>query len=244
MSRPPIRGYTPKDVAQIAFGDRCVLVCASIPEAGSGDDPGERETRARYLPAKRSHIREGVVQLARYAFQRNVQLIMGGHPAITPILLSVANSMPDSQALRVIIFQSEYFEKIIPPTTVQLANWNGGQLVWTPSAGPPRDPLRPEVRKHREDSLLQMREAMIRIPNLIGAVFIGGMQGVEQEADLLRNLAPKTPRYALANTGGAAQILFNNDPALFSGGLASQDVLEKATPAASVRAVFEDLGLP
>ena len=49
---------------------------------------------------------------------------------------------------------------------------------------------------------------MLKTPGLCGAVFIGGMDGTEEEADLFEVTHGNLPRYAIASTGSAALFLF------------------------------------
>jgi hypothetical protein len=56
----------------------------------------------------------------------------------------------------------------------------------------------------REASLRVMREEMLARP-LAGAVFVGGMEGIRDELELVKELHPGTPLVPLAGPGGAAR---------------------------------------
>jgi len=92
----------------------------------------------------------------------------------------------------VFLFQSKYFEKDFPPDVRQFEN-----LVMTDA-----------VSGDREKSLKVMREAMITSQDFTAGVFIGGMEGVEEEFEMFRTLHPKKPAYPIASTGAAALSLF------------------------------------
>ena len=78
-------------------------------------------------------------------------------------------------------------------------------IVWTDAAkGEKFDP----GVKYREppcpESLRLMREAMIRSTTPRAMVCIGGMEGVEREAEIFRNELANAPIYTLERTGGAS----------------------------------------
>ena len=56
-------------------------------------------------------------------------------------------------------------------------------------------------------SLEDMREVMIRETSPVAMVCVGGMEGVELEAELFSRLRPSMPIYVLALTGGASHTL-------------------------------------
>jgi hypothetical protein len=70
-----------------------------------------------------------------------------------------------------------------------------------------------EVLGSREASLLRMRTQMLRSEDFGAAVFVGGMEGVEREYELLAALAPAVPRFPVFTTGGAAQLLWRREAA-------------------------------
>ena len=53
-----------------------------------------------------------------------------------------------------------------------------------------------------------MREAMIRSQDFAAAIFIGGMEGVEEEYRMFRRIHPDKPVYPIASTGAAALALY------------------------------------
>jgi hypothetical protein len=53
-----------------------------------------------------------------------------------------------------------------------------------------------------------MRQSMIGSADFAAGVFIGGMEGVEEEYYLFREQHPDKPVFPIASTGAAARILF------------------------------------
>ncbi len=118
-------------------------------------------------------------------------LVFGGHPAFSPLVLTVAAQL--GAVDRVVIYQSRFFEKVIPPDSMAFPN-----LKWTP-----------EVAGDREKSLELMRGEMMGGYDFGAGVFIGGMKGVEDEYAMFRRVWPGVPAYPVASGGGAARMLFD-----------------------------------
>lgn len=243
MTDEPLELYEPSQATVLGFRRPALFLSAGVPfERTSGTD-AQIQANARYLPPRRTEIRTAVVQLARFAFARDVQLVFGGHPAISPLVLRTTRAVPPSGEPRVFVFQSAYFQHVLPRDTMELANWCNGRLLWTRSAGLPQAPDTSGDPAVREPSLALMREAMVTVPGLVGAVFIGGMDGVEAEADLFRGRQPHLPCYALPGTGSAARRLFEANPRAFAGTLATPDVLDTTVFTRALAWVFEDLAM-
>ena len=186
-----------------------VLLSASIVELSRRDE-------ARHAPAPPATVQDAVVQLTRGVLRHGWNLVCGGHPWTTPLLLGVAAEFQAQHHGRVICFQSEEFLGQIPQATFGL--WKHGHV------------LRTERKGKLAASLAHMRAQMIQVPSLAAAGFVGGMKGVADEAELVaRRLGTPPPCYALPGTGSAAADLFERDPKRFSGG--SSD-LEHRMPAA------------
>jgi hypothetical protein len=133
-------------------------------------------------------IRDAVIALTTVALQRGV-LVLGGHPAITPLVRLVADRTKSFENVRLFqskFFQDKYIEDIQRFRYIEI------------------DP----VPGDREESLREMREAMINSENLSVAFFVGGMDGVEKEYAKVKEMRPDIPRYPVATTGGAAQLLW------------------------------------
>ncbi len=147
-------------------------------------------------------IRESLSQLCRFAFRRGLGLVFGGHPAISPLLLEAASrfSLGSAVQKKVIVFQSLFYADKLQEATLALANWDHGELFWTSSE--------PTTAPDEAQSLTAMRIAMTSAPRLIAACFIGGMEGLLEEASLFDRYHPAAPMFALGSTGSAASRLF------------------------------------
>lgn len=142
-------------------------------------------------------IRDAVRALIMVVIEQQIQLVFGGHPAITPMIrLQIAQtSTPVGD--RVTMFQSRYFEREFPQDNMAFEHVELVEAV-------PND---------RAASLQRMRQAMLEQPCHVG-IFIGGMEGVEEEHAMFLRLQPGVPAFPIASTGAAAAILFARDAAL------------------------------
>lgn len=50
---------------------------------------------------------------------------------------------------------------------------------------------------------------MIGENNIVAAIFIGGMEGVVKECNIVKRLQPKAKLFPIASTGGAAEVDFD-----------------------------------
>lgn len=190
-------------------------------------------------------IRSAVLEITKTALRRKVQLIFGAHPMISPTVLDVARNT-GAGAASILIFQSEFFAGQIPGSTLDLANWSAGRLFFTPRQHASRD------YEARTRSLTTMRTLMVSPNNLLGAIFVGGMDGLEEEARLFQSTHQKLPCYAIASTGSAALDLFNRGsrnwtPGTaheFAGSLADPDVLKGTSYSLIARKILDDMRVP
>lgn len=123
-------------------------------------------------------------------------LVWGGHPAITPMVWAAAEDIGVEYGSWVHLYQSRYFEEDFPQENARFQNVTYVDAV-------PGD---------RNASLAAMRRRMLGDHELVSAVFIGGMEGVEAEFELVRELHPTTPAFVIATTGSAALILHGRLP--------------------------------
>lgn len=137
-------------------------------------------------------IREAVSALTLVVVP-TTRLVFGGHPAISPLVHLAAERLgaPD----HVFIYQSAFFQNVIPPSSLKFRH-----LIWTPAG------------VDRASSLLRMRRQMIGSEAFQSGVFIGGMDGVEEEFELFRLHHPHATLLAVASTGAAARVLFDREP--------------------------------
>jgi SLOG cluster3 family len=143
-------------------------------------------------------IRDAVRALAIVVAEAEAELVFGGHPAITPMIrLQVMQAGAPRVGDRLVLFQSRFFTSAFPRDN---ASFERVELV-------------DEVPNDRDASLLRMREAMLAGSFDVG-LFIGGMEGVEEEYGLFRHMHPEARAFPVASTGAAAQAIFGRDPDL------------------------------
>ena len=115
-------------------------------------------------------------------------LVWGGHPAITPMVWTVAEDIDVDYAAWVRLYQSRYFVDEFPEENEKFRN-----VVYTN-----------DVAEDRERSLLAMREKMFTDHGFSAAVFIGGMDGIFEEFELFQSHQSDARVLPVASTGGAA----------------------------------------
>ena len=161
---------------------RAVFLSASVPDPAR--DP-------RYIQtADVTAIRDAVRALVAVVTPVRT-LVFGGHPAISPFVLHAAHDL--GTAHRVVIFVSEFFRAHVPKENLAFPH-----IRWT--AAVPGDHAR---------SLAQMRAEMFDAFRYTAGVFVGGMEGVEQEHALFHARWPTVRTYPVASTGGAARMLLD-----------------------------------
>ena len=134
-------------------------------------------------------IRDAVIALVTVVLPRT-RLVFGGHPAIAPMVKWVADGVHAFERVR--MFQSTYYRD----RYIKDISFFRYKEIEAESGG-------------EEPSLKKMREAMLSSEkSFSGAFFIGGMEGVEKEYDLIKNLKPDVPRFPVATTGAAARSLW------------------------------------
>ena len=163
----------------------------------SASVPLPSRNRAYFDTADVMAIRDAVRALTMVIVEQDIQLVFGGHPAITPMIrLQIAQTgVPVGS--RVVVFQSRFFEPRFPSDN------NAFERVEVVDA----------VAGDRTASLLRMREEMLTGPFGL-ALFIGGMEGVEDEYAMFAQLHPGLPAFPIASTGAAAKKLFEASPDL------------------------------
>lgn len=157
-----------------------VFLSASIPVKGRGNFI---ESADPFL------IQFAVRELMTVCLGRR-RIVWGGHPAITPMVWAVCESLDVKYASAVRLYQSRYFEEWFPEENKLFSN-----VSFTPA-----------VPNDRAASLDAMRRAMLSEP-FDAAVFIGGMEGIFDEYQIFRELHPKTKAIAVSAPGGAAMQL-------------------------------------
>jgi hypothetical protein len=163
--------------------NRALFLSASVPDIRR--HPKYHET------ADRSAIRDAIRALVTVALP-TMTLVWGGHPAITPLIRVVVDSLGYTGTSRVRLFQSEYFRGVMP---VDNASFESVVVIQG-------------VGENRDASLERMRHEMLTSEPFEAGVFIGGMEGVESEYQMFRRLHPHAKALPIASTGAAARIIF------------------------------------
>lgn len=159
-----------------------IFLSASIPLADR--DPKYFDT------ADNTAIRDAVIALSRIVLPK-AELVWGGHPSITPLIRAVLEKQKLQISEYVTLYQSNFFLKKFPSD-----NKFFEKLIIT------------DELKDQEESLGLMRKKMIVENNFCAAIFIGGMDGVENEYKLFKEAHPDVPVFPIASTGAASRILY------------------------------------
>ncbi|MCD6252489.1 MAG: hypothetical protein J7J29_09240 [Psychrobacter sp.] len=138
-------------------------------------------------------IRDCVSSLAKIILP-NFRLVWGGHPSITPLISSVLESIDVNIKEHVHLYQSDYFRPTFPVENESFSE----SLIITDNIG------------SCDESLALMREKMIVNNDFIAGIFVGGMEGVEEEFELFTQSNPKAMVLPMASTGAAALGIYEN----------------------------------
>lgn len=138
-------------------------------------------------------IRDAVVALATVVLPHH-RIVWGGHPSITPLIYYVMSKVNLNIQDHVTIYQSKLFEKFFPEDNNKFEN-----VILTEI-----------VENDRDKSLLHMRERMLSEFNFSAAVFIGGMEGIEDEYKIFIDRQPEALILPIASTGAATKIVYDS----------------------------------
>jgi hypothetical protein len=136
-------------------------------------------------------IRDAVIALTTVVLPK-YRLIWGGHPSITPIIFYVMQRLGLSIQEHVLLYQSKFFEKHFPEDNNKFQN-----VIFT------------ENTFEKYSSLLLMRKRMFSENPFVAGVFIGGMEGIEDEFKLFKEFHSSALVLPIASTGAAAKIVFD-----------------------------------
>jgi len=142
-------------------------------------------------------IRDAVRALATVVIPK-AHLVWGGHPSITPLIRFVMERMKVDLKKHITLYQSLFFEDKFPPDNFAFEN-----IVLT------------EKKNSREESLELMRSKLINENEFKVAIFIGGMEGINDEYVMFKKNHPNVLILPIASTGAAARILYENQPQNF-----------------------------
>lgn len=155
-----------------------IFLSASIPVVGRG----------QYYETADPFLIQCAVREMAIATVRRHKIVWGGHPAITPMIWSICEDLGVEYTESVVLYQSRFFEGRYPEENQLFDN-----VVYTDF-----------VPGDIQASLQLMREEMLSREDLIGAVFIGGMDGVEVEYEIFKRFNPQAFILPVAAPGGAA----------------------------------------
>jgi SLOG cluster3 family len=221
----------------------------------SASFPSRERAPSFFESADPDEITQAIVATCRAVFSAHGRLVFGGHPSVTPLVMMVAEEyLPESveerlklreeQMTPVIAYQSESFREALPQSTRNLEIWGLGDLRWINAKGAtPRFTSAGTLIRGSADPALQfMRERMLDETKPIAGVFIGGMEGIYDEADLFRDVCKGWPLYFIGAPGGAARDLAERESLEFTSrsGLSSLELAKnRSYPALLQRVVID-----
>lgn len=137
-------------------------------------------------------IRDAVIALTTVVLPHH-KLIWGGHPSITPLIYYVMEKLNLNIQEHVTLYQSRFFEKYFPEDNNKFEN-----VILTDN-----------INDDKAQSLLYMRNKMLDESEFSAGIFIGGMEGVEEEYDMFIKKHPKALALPIASTGAAAKKIYD-----------------------------------
>ena len=137
-------------------------------------------------------IRDAVIALTTVVLPHH-RLIWGGHPSITPLIYYVMERLNLNIQEHITLYQSIFFKKSFPEDNDKFKN-----IVFTDI-----------IDNDREKSLFYMRCRMLNDSKFSAGIFIGGMEGVEEEYDMFIKKHPKALALPIASTGAAAKKIYD-----------------------------------
>ena len=162
-----------------------IFLSASVPLP-----PPHRHERY-FRTADQIAIRDSIRALVSVILPDGI-MVFGGHPAITPMVRLMVLNSGAAVGEHIFLFQSGFFEKQFPPEVRDFENLT----------------VVDAFDGNRDASLRLMRERMIGSREFTAGIFIGGMEGVEEEFAIFRKVHPTKPAFAIASTGAAALMLY------------------------------------
>lgn len=136
-------------------------------------------------------IRDAIIALTTVVIPKH-KIIWGGHPSITPLIYYVMKKLGLNIQEHVKLYQSLWFQHLFPEDNNRFEN-----IVFT------------EKLEDIPSSILLMRERMLSENEYSAAVFIGGMNGIEDEYKMFREKYPNALVLPIASTGAATRILYD-----------------------------------
>jgi hypothetical protein len=160
---------------------RSIFLSAGVPDPSAGHFVADGDVAAI----------SALVSALLYVALGRRPIIWGGHPAITPMVWAYAEALDVDYGKWVTLYQSAFFKDDFPEENARFRN-----VIVTEA-----------VQDDREKSLEIMRRRMLSESSFEAAVFAGGMGGIFDEYDLVRELAANATILPIVTTGGAAAVL-------------------------------------
>lgn len=139
-------------------------------------------------------IRDTIIALTTVVLPEH-RIIWGGHPSITPLIYYVMGKLGLNIQEHVKLYQSLWYEHIFLEDNNKFEN-----IVFT------------QKLNDIPSSIYLMRERMLTENEYSAAVFVGGMNGIEDEYKMFVEKYPKALLLPIASTGGATKIVYDNLP--------------------------------
>ncbi|MBQ0088466.1 MAG: hypothetical protein KBT27_03930 [Prevotellaceae bacterium] len=180
-----------------------IFLSASVPVLG----------RKYYDTSNPTAITSAVVAFAKVCAEYELEVYFGGHPSITPLLLRAGIEINPKFGELVHIYQSREFDGMTPIELSEYANLH-----------------KTNKQANRDESLEYMRDMMISVNKTDCAVFIGGMEGILLEADLIEKYHPEAKILPIGAGGGASYTLlerYHIDDPVLADSMAFIDVFRK-----------------
>ncbi len=137
-------------------------------------------------------IRDAVIALTSVVLPYHT-IIWGGHPSITPLIYYVMNKLGLKIQDHVVLYQSLFLKKFFPEDNNKFEN-----VILTENTG------------EEDSSKFLMRKRMFTENKFAAGIFIGGMEGIEDEFKLFSELQPNALVLPIASTGAAAQVVYHS----------------------------------
>ena len=136
-------------------------------------------------------IRDAVIALATVILPK-YRIIWGGHASITPLIYYVMQKRELNIQEHVKLYQSHYFDGQFPED-----NNNFRNIKFTENTG------------DMNSSVRIMRENLFSENEFSAGIFIGGMDGIEDEYKMFREYHPNAIPLLIASTGAATKIVYD-----------------------------------
>jgi hypothetical protein len=189
----------------------------------SASFPSEEQSTIDYATADAAEISQAIVAVVRGVLSSNGCLVFGGHPTVTPLVLMVAQEyLPEglderrglagALGLPVVVYQSQIFKPFLLKSIQDLFDWSLGEIRWTPQTqgeNPRFTPSGKLIPSTASSSLRDMRTTMLRETTPFAAFFIGGMDGIREEANMCREFVRDSQLFFIGAPGGASRRLGN-----------------------------------